>query len=103
MGAIRRYASSIAARSRQYCSAERSLSCRASTGEEANARGEAISGYIKIRTCLAGKITGMVLEMADTELLKMLENEATLRAKVAEAVKVLNRSVEAAKAKAPAP
>merc|ERR1711870_137423 len=51
---------------------------------------------------LAGKITGMLLEMADGELLKMLENEAILRAKVTEAVKVLNRSVEAAKAKAPA-
>jgi len=40
---------------------------------------------------LAGKITGMLLEMDDGELLMLLESEATLQQKVAEAVRVLCR------------
>jgi polyadenylate-binding protein len=37
----------------------------------------------------AGKITGMMLEMDNSELLMMLENEELLRSKVAEAANVL--------------
>lgn len=39
---------------------------------------------------LAGKITGMMLEMENTEVLMMLESEVQLRQKVDEAVRVLN-------------
>ena len=46
---------------------------------QCNDRFQAISRYEPV---LAGKITGMVLEMADTELLKMLENEAMRLSKV---------------------
>jgi len=38
---------------------------------------------------LAGKITGMLLEMDNSELLMMLENAELLKAKVDEAVSVL--------------
>jgi len=40
---------------------------------------------------LAGKITGMMLEMDNSELLLMLESEAQLRQKVDEAMRVLNQ------------
>merc|ERR1712224_542597 len=40
---------------------------------------------------LAGKITGMMLEMDNTELLLMLDSEAQLRQKVDEAMRVLNQ------------
>mmetsp|Transcript_54625 Transcript_54625/g.123480 ORF Transcript_54625/g.123480 Transcript_54625/m.123480 type:complete len:107 (+) Transcript_54625:2-322(+) len=40
---------------------------------------------------MAGKITGMLLEMDDSELLSLLDSEATLHAKVVEAKGVLNR------------
>lgn len=38
---------------------------------------------------LAGKITGMMLEMDNSELIILLESEAQLRHKVDEAMKVL--------------
>lgn len=46
----------------------------------------------KYRNDLAGKITGMMLEMDNQELISILNSEAQLRAKVDEAVKVLNRT-----------
>lgn len=39
---------------------------------------------------LAGKITGMLLEMDNTEILTILESETQLRQKVDEAVRVLD-------------
>lgn len=44
---------------------------------------------------LAGKITGMLLEMDDGELLILLDSEATMREKVNEAVRVLGRPAAA--------
>jgi len=38
---------------------------------------------------LAGKITGMLLEIDNSELLHMLENQQALKAKMEEAVAVL--------------
>lgn len=40
---------------------------------------------------LAGKITGMMLEMENQEVLMMLDSEQQLRQKVEEAVRVLNQ------------
>merc|ERR1712063_121233 len=44
----------------------------------------------KINPSLAGKITGMMLEMDNSELLILLESEAQLKNKVDEAVRVLD-------------
>merc|ERR1719498_937911 len=38
---------------------------------------------------LAGKITGMMLELNNSEILRLLENETTLKKKVDEAIAVL--------------
>merc|ERR1719499_3084138 len=46
----------------------------------------AVSRY---QPSLAGKITGMMLEMDNSELLMLLESEAQLKGKVDEAMKVL--------------
>jgi len=43
---------------------------------------------------LAGKITGMMLEMSPSEVMGMLENEAHLRQKVGEAVRVLGMATK---------
>lgn len=50
-----------------------------------------------MRPSLAGKITGMLLEIDNSELLHMLEHTESLKAKVGEAVAVL----QAHKAKVP--
>ena len=43
----------------------------------------------KFQPVMAGKITGMLLEIDNTELLHMLDNHELLKAKVGEAVQVL--------------
>ncbi|XP_067928551.1 polyadenylate-binding protein 1-like [Watersipora subatra] len=57
-----------------------------------------------MHTDLAGKITGMLLEIDNAELLHMLESQESLKAKVDEAVVVLqaHQAKEAAAAKPPA-
>lgn len=72
----------------------------ASPSEQKQILGETI--YPKIHATqpdLAGKITGMLLEMDNAELLVLLEDDAALEAKVAEAMSVLeehNKKPEAA-------
>jgi polyadenylate-binding protein len=45
----------------------------------------------------AGKVTGMLLEMDNSELLMMMDDNALLQSKVAEAVSVLRANKEAGK------
>lgn len=45
----------------------------------------------------AGKVTGMLLEMDETEVLHLLESPEALKTKVAEAVEVLNNNTQQAK------
>jgi len=45
----------------------------------------------RLQPALAGKITGMVLELDNREILKLLQSDAVLRQKVDEAVKVLHQ------------
>merc|ERR1712003_559104 len=46
----------------------------------------------KFQPELAGKITGMMLEMDNSELLMLLESESQLRGKVEEAMRVLEQT-----------
>merc|ERR1719188_563166 len=46
----------------------------------------------KYRPDLAGKITGMMLEMDNSELLMLLESESQLKTKVDEAMRVLEQT-----------
>jgi polyadenylate-binding protein len=48
-----------------------------------------------INSELAGKITGMLLEMDNTELVNLIEDEASLKAKVDEALAVYDEYVKA--------
>jgi len=56
-----------------------------------NMIGERIYPLIhKLQPQLAGKITGMLLEFEDEELLGLLKNPAKLKTRVNEAIEVLN-------------
>jgi len=57
---------------------------------------------LAIQPELAGKITGMLLEMDNSELLHLLENSEAMEAKVGEAINVLNEFGQDG-ASAPAP
>mmetsp|Transcript_25508 Transcript_25508/g.66603 ORF Transcript_25508/g.66603 Transcript_25508/m.66603 type:complete len:126 (-) Transcript_25508:233-610(-) len=50
------------------------------------------SAIARLQPQLAGKITGMMLEMDNSELLMLLESDPHLKAKVDDALKVLHRS-----------
>merc|ERR1719193_1164641 len=47
-------------------------------------------GIAKLQPALAGKITGMMLEMDNSELLMLFDSEQQLRTKIDEAIRVLN-------------
>lgn len=48
----------------------------------------------KVNEGLAGKITGMLLEMGQTEIFSLLQDEEALRSKIDEAVDVLNKHTQ---------
>jgi len=69
----------------------------ASPAEQNQMLGEAL--YPRIHETvpeMAGKITGMLLEMDNSELLHLLENDEALNGKVSEAIQVLNEYSKAA-------
>merc|ERR1712060_568784 len=49
------------------------------------------TAIVRFQPQLAGKITGMMLEMDNSELLLLLESDLHLKAKVEDALKVLNQ------------
>lgn len=68
-----------------------SVLANAPPAEQKQMLGEALYPKIfNIQPELAGKITGMLLEMENSELLFLLENEEALKSKVDEAIAVLN-------------
>lgn len=77
-----------------------SMLADAPPAEQKQMLGERLYPVIEaMRPQLAGKITGMLLEIDNSELLHMLEHTESLKAKVGEAVAVL----QAHKAKTPRP
>jgi len=77
---------------------------RAPTQQQKQMIGERIFPLIEERQpMLAGKITGMLLEMDNTELLHLLENREALNAKIAEAMSVLQAHDEQQSGTASAP
>ncbi|KAH8094967.1 polyadenylate-binding protein [Aureococcus anophagefferens] len=63
---------------------------RRATGEDKNALGARLYPLIELsQPELAGKLTGMFLEMSEADLVRLLESPALLDAKVAEAVATL--------------
>lgn len=67
-----------------------SLLANAKPQEQKQILGERLYPMIeRMHSTLAGKITGMLLEIENSELLHMLEDQEALKAKVEEAVAVL--------------
>lgn len=67
-----------------------SLLANAKPQEQKQILGERLYPMIeRMHATLAGKITGMLLEIENSELLHMLEDQEALKAKVEEAVAVL--------------
>jgi polyadenylate-binding protein len=72
---------------------------KADEAQKRNMLGEKLYPTVaNLQPARAGKITGMLLEMETSEVLHLLESEASLREKVAEAVDVLQKADAAAAA-----